>query len=319
MSRSAAARTPQHEQHEHERRALRRPPAPTQPRRVSGPAYPASAAHPASRPATAAARAQSAYAPAPGYGPPRRRASARPPLRLAAGGAAIALRVADSAVHVSHSRAMDRVVRSRAWVVIIGLGLIGIVAMQVSMLKLNSGIGRAVDTIATLERSNASLKADVSQLSSGDRIQSLAGARGFVMPEPADVTYLTAGDKRAASLRAARRMRAPDAAIAGPAGAAIAAAPDSLTGTTAPVPTTGIAVAQTPANTAAATATTTAAPAATANPAATAQQPATQQPVAQPTPATATATATATGTGASGAGAAPAASQTTAAGGVSTP
>ena len=42
---------------------------------------------------------------------------------------------------------MDRLVRSRAWVVIIGFGLIGIVAMQVSMLKLNTGIGRAVETV----------------------------------------------------------------------------------------------------------------------------------------------------------------------------
>ena len=104
---------------------------------------------------------------------------------------------------------MDRLVRSRAWVVIVGVGLIGIVAMQVSMLKLNSGISRAVDTVATLERSNASLKAEVSRLSSGDRIQSLAGQHGFLMPEPADVTYLRAGDKRSDGFRAARRMRAP--------------------------------------------------------------------------------------------------------------
>ena len=62
---------------------------------------------------------------------------------------------------------MDRLVRSRAWVVIIGVGLIGIVAMQVSMLKLNSGIGRAVDTAATLERSNASLKAEISRAELG--------------------------------------------------------------------------------------------------------------------------------------------------------
>ena len=93
---------------------------------------------------------------------PRPRMGTRPPLRLAAGGAAIALRVADSAVNVSTSRAMDRVVRSRAWVVILGLGLIGIVAMQVSMLKLNAGIGRAVESVATLERSNASMKAEIS-------------------------------------------------------------------------------------------------------------------------------------------------------------
>ncbi|HEV2059158.1 MAG TPA: hypothetical protein VGR11_07360, partial [Solirubrobacteraceae bacterium] len=159
------------------------------------------------------------------YAPPRPRMpvrAIRPQLRLAAGSAAIALRVAESALEVSGSRTMDRLVRSRAWVVIIGVGLIGIVAMQVSMLKLNAGIGRAIETVATLERSNAALKGEVSRLSSGDRIQARAGERGFVMPEPADVTYLRAGDKRSDGVRAARVMRAPDPVLAGPAGAATA-------------------------------------------------------------------------------------------------
>ena len=209
------------------------------------------------------------------YRPAPQRAPQRPPLRLASGGAAIALRVGETAMQVSGSRFMDRVVRSRAWVVVVGFGLIGIVAMQVSMLKLNSGIGRAVDTVATLERSNATLKADISRLSSGDRIQAAAGVRGFRMPEPADVTFLRAGDLRSDGFQAARKMRAPDASIAGPAGALTAAsvsesltgeAAATATGTTATVTTT------TPATTAAAPATeqpATATPAATTDPAAT--------------------------------------------------
>ncbi len=226
MSRSAAART----QH-HDERALRRPRPHGAAPRAARPVPPAPP-HPAARARRAPPeRGSTQPAPRAARAAARRAAPAlpaRPPLRLAAGGAAIALRVADSALDVSGSRTMDRLVRSRAWVVIIGVGLIGIVAMQVSMLKLNSGIGRAVDTVATLERSNASLKAEVSRLSSGDRIQSLAGQRGFLMPEPADVTYLRAGDKRSDGFRAARRMRAPDPAIAGPAGAVAAArAPDA--------------------------------------------------------------------------------------------
>ena len=150
---------------------------------------------------------------------PRPRAASRPPLRFAAGGAAtVALRVGETAMAVSGSRTMDRLVRSRAWVLIIGFGLIGIVAMQVSMLKLNAGISRAADTVTTLERNNQALKAQVSKLSSGDRIQALAAQRGFVMPEPADVTYLRATDPRASASRAAGRMQSPDKSIAGPAG-----------------------------------------------------------------------------------------------------
>ena len=329
MSRSAAART----QHQQER-ALRRPlpHGAAHARRMSGPAHPA-ARPPNAHPASGQAHA---YAPAPAYHHPRPRPASRPPLRLAAGGAAIALRVADSAVNVSASRTMDRLVRSRAWVVIIGVGLIGIVAMQVSMLKLNSGIGRAVDKVATLERTNASLKAEVSELTAGDRIQTLAGARGFVMPEPADVTYLRAGDKRSDGLRAARRMRAPNPAIAGPAGAVSAAkAPPSLTGAdttasagatgaaattatgaTTPAAANGVAQAQGPPATANATANANATSPVTATP-----QSATPAPAAASTAQTSAPTATATGTGsATGpSGATAPAPQTTATGGVTTP
>jgi hypothetical protein len=155
---------------------------------------------------------------------PRPRTPVRPPPRLAAGGANIVLRVAEATMEVSGSRTMDRLVRSRAWVVIVAFGLIGIVAMQVSMLKLNNGIGNAVETAATLERGNATLRGQVSRLSSGDRVQSLAGPRGFVMPEPADVTYARAGTLTADGARAAEKMRAPDPEIAGPAGSMTAAA-----------------------------------------------------------------------------------------------
>jgi len=177
MSRSAAAAT-------HHDRKLRRSPSPAAPRRVSGPAY-----------------------------DPRPRAVPAPrPLRIVAGGgAAIASRAAGLALGVSGSRAMDRLVGSRAWIVIIGFGLIGIVAMQVSLLKLNAGIGRAVDATATLERSNAALRLDVSQLSATDRIQRLAAEKGFVMPAPVDVNYLRAGELDRDGRKAARNMRAPQA------------------------------------------------------------------------------------------------------------
>jgi len=138
--------------------------------------------------------------------------------RLAYGGVAIASRVAEVAIDVSASRTMDRLVRSRVWIGIIAFGLIGIVAMQVSMLKINSGIGRAVQTASTLERTNAALRGEVSRLSAGERIVPLAKDQGLVMPAPADVGYLRAESARAAAVRAARRMRAPDLAVAGLAG-----------------------------------------------------------------------------------------------------
>lgn len=262
MSRSAAATPGRHTV----RRAVA---APAAPRRRSGPLKP-------SRSPRARVDARTLN-PRP-TAPTKRSTRPRPPLRIAAaGGFTFASAIAGVALDVSGSRLMDRLVRSRGWIVIVAFGLIGIVAMQVSLLKLNAGIGRAVETISSLERSNASLRGDVSRLSSGDRIRSLAGADGYVMPAPADVTFLKAGNLRADGYRAATRMRAPDPAIAGPAGSTIA--PDTLSGITGP--TAPVAQAASGAANAAAPATppTTTAPGTTAPaPVATAPAPATPPP-----------------------------------------
>jgi hypothetical protein len=223
MSRSAAATTAGRA------RTVRRV-APPAPRRVSGPAAPPRRddGRPSRPPraridARALATADGAVVERYGALPARRvraaPAAPRPP-RLAYGGVAIASRMAGVALDVSASRLMDRVVRGRVWIGVIAFSLIGLVAMQVSMLKLNSGIGRAVQTISTLERSNSALRSDVTRLSAGERILPLAEAQGFVMPAPADVDYLRAGDRHDVAVRAERRMRAPDPAAAGFAGSA---------------------------------------------------------------------------------------------------
>ena len=61
------------------------------------------------------------------------------------------------------------------WICFVGVALMGIVAMQVSLLKLNSGISRAVETAATLERQNSGMEANIARLASGERIR--AGGR----------------------------------------------------------------------------------------------------------------------------------------------
>ncbi len=74
--------------------------------------------------------------------------------------------------------------------------LIGLVFMQVSLLKLNAGMGADVEKAAALERGNAMLQADVSKLESNDRIQQLAIRAGMVLPTSDNVRYLGAGGKR---------------------------------------------------------------------------------------------------------------------------
>jgi hypothetical protein len=48
------------------------------------------------------------------------------------------------------NRWLDGLLRSRAWIWLLGIGLGGIVFMQVSLLKMNAGISRAVESAATL-------------------------------------------------------------------------------------------------------------------------------------------------------------------------
>ena len=105
-------------------------------------------------------------------------------------------------------RIIDRLLRGRVWICFVGVALMGIVAMQVSLLKLNSGISRAVETTTTLERQNSSMEASIARLASGDRIRTAADKRGMVTPAAGAVHYLRVRPGRDAP-RAVRRMRAP--------------------------------------------------------------------------------------------------------------
>ncbi len=153
-------------------------------------------------------------------------------------------------------RLVDRLLRGRAWIWLIGIMLGGIVAMQVSLLKLNSGISRAVTAAGTLERVNADLETEVARLSSGSRIQSAAADEDMVAPPAGDVGYLTARPGTDERL-AVERMQSPseDAkqvmANGGKAPPELAPStvtpvvPETVTPVTAPVPAATVAPAPT--------------------------------------------------------------------------
>ena len=105
-------------------------------------------------------------------------------------------------------RVVDGLLRGRAWIWLVGLLLGGIVAMQVTLLKLNTGISRAVTTMNTLERQNANLEADIARLSASDRVSRAAQREGMVGPPAGSMEFLKARPKRDAAL-AARRMQPP--------------------------------------------------------------------------------------------------------------
>jgi hypothetical protein len=162
----------------HRSRTVRRGPAPRAPRRVSGPTRPP-------RAALAGAGAGTVVA--------------RPPLSL---------RLGRRAMRVGDARVLDRLVRGRAWIAIVAAALIGIVFMQVSMLKLNAGVSRAVTAADTLERQNSTLRADISKLDSGERVQDAAANLGMTTRAAGDVHYLDAA--RASAARAAASIKPPN-------------------------------------------------------------------------------------------------------------
>jgi hypothetical protein len=205
-------------------------------------------------------------------GPARGRRAAPPP----AGGAVavappLALRVARAGGRIVDARFLDRLLRGRVWIALLAIGLMGIVFIQVSMLRLNAGISRAITAAETLHRQNASLRGDISKLDSSDRIGDAAKSFGMIQPTAGSVRYLDARKANgAAAARGIHRPKPPRTApgatttSAQPTAAAVSAAPAAQT-TTAPAQTT-TAPAQTttaPAQTTAAPAQTTAAPPAT--------------------------------------------------------
>jgi hypothetical protein len=133
---------------------------------------------------------------------PMRPAPAGAPLRRGSTGVFERIRA------LPETRVVDGLLRGRAWIWLIGLLLGGIVAMQVSLLKLNAGISRAVTTAGTLERQNAGIEADIARLSSIERVRSAAAAEDMVAPAPGAMAFLTARADRDATL-AARRMQPP--------------------------------------------------------------------------------------------------------------
>lgn len=245
----------------------RGPAAPRRPRRYSGPRRPKRDPRAGATAATAAAR---------------------PPF---------AMRLGARAMQVGDARVLDRLVRGRAWIAIMAIGLIGIVFMQVSLLKLNAGISRAVTAADTFDRQNSSLREDISKLDSGERIQGVAAKLGMLTPAAGDVHYL---DGRGADAARAAAAIQPPAPVTVAAAAAVAATTTPAATTAAPTTTTAAPAAKAavapattnaaPATATVAAATTNAAPATattTTAPAATTAAPATTAPPATGSPAVA--------------------------------
>jgi hypothetical protein len=127
--------------------APRRAPAPLRPRRVSGPQ-----------------RAPS-------------REASRP--RAVADGGGLVLGLLGRLEALSSHRLLDRLIRGRLWIGIVAFALLGIVTLQLGLLKLNSSIGHALEKESSLQRENAALSIENSELAGGGRVESQAVRLGM--------------------------------------------------------------------------------------------------------------------------------------------
>jgi hypothetical protein len=72
-----------------------------------------------------------------------------------------------------------RALGGRTWIGLVAFALIGIVTLQLGLLKLNAGIGRALEHEAVLQRENAALSIENSEMGTSARITSWAAREGM--------------------------------------------------------------------------------------------------------------------------------------------
>jgi hypothetical protein len=179
------------------------------------------AARPARKPAAAAAR------------PARSRRGITPPAGFAIPAAAVG-RTAVAVGHVADSGLVVRLTRSRLWIGLLAGLLTGIVGLNVYALSLNASASKVAQSAERLARENSTLRAQLTERLSNERVQVAAAELGLALPEPDAIRYLRSQDGDAET--AAKRLL--DGELA-PAGAVLAATraplPEPAPAATAPV------------------------------------------------------------------------------------
>ncbi|HEY5343612.1 MAG TPA: hypothetical protein VIJ66_08135 [Solirubrobacteraceae bacterium] len=101
------------------------------------------------------------------------------------------LRAVGLAEAVATRRLLDRLIRGRVWIGVIAFALIGIVTMQLVLLKLNAGIGRSLVREALLQRENTTLSAENSEVGAGEQVEARAERDGMELIPAGALRFLT--------------------------------------------------------------------------------------------------------------------------------
>jgi hypothetical protein len=116
--------------------------------------------------------------------------------------------LAERAARARPVRSLRRLLAGRVGIVLVAFSLIGIVTLQLGLLKLNGGIGRALEHEALLQRENAALSIENSEMAAGDRVEFGAAGIGMEYVPPGALKALSVHSGSDAS-RAASALRAP--------------------------------------------------------------------------------------------------------------
>ncbi len=145
--------------------------------------------------------------------PPRRNPVRRAPARTAPKPrstqprlALVASRTAAGVRHLPDSGLIVRMTRGRTWIAVLGVLLVGIVALNVVTLSFAASSGKFDESITKLEEENSMLGSRVGQKFGTKRVRFEAAAQGLVMPtqsEPQVIEYTPDDVTRAAQRLAA--------------------------------------------------------------------------------------------------------------------
>ncbi len=186
------------------------------PRAAAGP-RPAATAKPRSGAAAKARPAPSRRAVKPraaSAGRSRGRAASGSRVAVAGAGNVVMLPVA-AVGGIADSGLIERLTRGRSWIVLLGLLLGGIVAINVWGLGMSASSSSTEARIDSLQSDNGVLRARNAKLLSTEEIQQRAAALGLAIPAPDAIHYLDSNDGDAA--KAAKRLAAGEIVVGDPA------------------------------------------------------------------------------------------------------
>jgi hypothetical protein len=93
---------------------------------------------------------------------------------------------------VASHRLLDRLIAGKAWIAVVAFALIGIVTLQLALLQLNTSIGRSLVRASGLERTDAALSIENSEMAAGDRVESRAAQLGMELVPVGALRFLGA-------------------------------------------------------------------------------------------------------------------------------